>query len=504
MKRKTSSTRLPARAVWALQLCLLMSLSCRPGGDGRGGLRLSMEDDIITLDPHRHDDSITHSVLSNIYDPLVAFDGQMRIVPALAVSWENPDDLTWRFHLRPGAKFHSGRPCLAKDVVHSLRRARAREVGHYIYGVREARELDSLTVELVTDKPSPVLLNKLTFIAMVPDDSPDSITRPVGTGPYVFQEYRKGEFLSLRANGECWASRPAIPAAVFRVIPEDGDRLRALLGGEISLARDMEGESKRKILADPELVYLSRPGLGVTHLGINIRMGGPLSKRKVRQAIFWALDPAEIVAESGLEAEPWDQLISSYIVGYKPGPGARRPDLDRARRLLAEAGYPRGFDTDFELSNSAAATSGQIIARQLGRAGIRVKVVGMEWTGFTQRLKRQESPFFLIGWACSSGDASDLYDACLHSKTASGYGQANHTGYSNPAVDRLIERSNQILDQKERMGLLHRIQDAVMDDMPLVPLYIRNRGYGANRRLDFMPRQDARVKLAEISWKDRN
>ncbi len=491
-----------ARAGGILLLCLLMSFSCRHGGNGRRAIRLSMEDDIITLDPHRHDDSVTHSVLSNIYEPLVAFDGQMRITPALAVSWENPDDLTWRFHLRPGVRFHSGKSCLARDVVHSLKRARAREVGHYIYGLREVREIDSLTVELVTDQPSPVLLNKLTFIAVVPDDSPDSIARPVGTGPYLFQEYCKGVAMSLKANGEYWGGRPAIPSAVFRVIPEDGDRLQALLAREISLARDMEGESKKKILADPELIYLSRPGLGVTHLGINIRMGGPLSKRKVRQAIFWALDPAEIVAESGLEAEPWDQLVSPYIVGYLPGGNVRRPDLDRAKRLLAEAGYPRGFSTDFELSNSAAATSGQVIARQLGRAGIRVRVVGMEWTSFTQRLKRQESPFYLIGWSCSSGDASDLYDACLHSKTAAGYGQANHTGYSNPAVDRLIERSNQILDQKERIGLLHRIQDAVMDDMPLVPLYLRNRGYGAEARVDFIPRQDARVKLAEISWKD--
>jgi len=458
-----------------------------------------MEDDIITLDPHRHDDSVTHSVLANIYDPLVAFDGQMRIVPALAVSWENPDDLTWRFHLRPGVKFHSGRPCLSQDVVFSLKRARTKEVGHYISGIRDVTEVDSLTVEVVTEEPTPLLLNKLTFIDIVPSGCPDSISRPVGTGPYIFQDYQRGETINLKADDEYWGGKPAIPAAVFKIIPEDGDRLKALLDGEIFLARDMEGESKKRILADPELVYLSRPGLGVTHLGINIGMGGPLAKKKVRQAIFWALDPAEIVAESGMEAEPWDQLVSPYIVGYHPGEGIKRPDVRRAKRLLAEAGYPRGFTTDFELSNSAAATSGHLIARQLGKVGIRVNVVGMEWTGFTQRLKRQESPFFLIGWACSSGDASDLYDACLHTKTASGYGQANHTGYSNPAVDRLIERSNQILDPKGRIAILHQIQNEVMEDMPLVPLYIRNRGYGVRKGIDFTPRQDARVKLIEIT-----
>jgi ABC-type transport system substrate-binding protein len=216
--------------------------------------------------------------------------------------------------------------------------------------------------------------------------------------------------------------------------------------------------------------------------------------------MFWALDPAEIVAESKMESEPWDQLVSPYIVGYRAGGEVKRPDLERAKKLMKEAGYGRGFDLKFELSTSAALSTGPVIARQLGRIGVRIEVAGMEWTGFTQRLKRRESQFYLIGWACSSGDASDLYNACLHTKTAAGYGYANHSGYSNPKVDRLIERSNRTLNHKERIGLLHLVQEAVMEDMPLMPLYIRNRAYGVSRRINFTPRQDARIKLMEISW----
>jgi peptide/nickel transport system substrate-binding protein len=459
-----------------------------------------MEDDIVTVDPHLHDDSVTHSVLSNIFDPLVAFDGQMRITPALAVTWENPDDLTWRFRLRPGVRFHSGAPCLAGDVVYSLSRAKNTEIGHYISQVSKATEIDSLTVELTTDKPVPVLLNKLTFVAIVPRGCQKPMTRPEGTGPYVFLDYRKGEFLSLKAKEGYWGGRPAILKATFKVIPEDRERLQALTTGEILLARDMEGESRERILAHPGLNYLSRPGLGVSHLGVNLGAGGPLSSRRVRQAIFWALDPAEIVSMSGMEAEPWNQLVSPYIVGYHAGEEVKRPDLERAKKLLNEAGRGRGFDLKLELSTSAALSSGPVIARQLGRIGVRVEVAGMEWTGFTQRLKRRESQFYLIGWACSSGDASDLYDACLHTRTETGYGYANHSGYSNPGVDRLIEQSNRTLDHKERIGILHMIQKAVMEDMPLIPLYIRNRAYGVSRQVNFTPRQDARVKLIEISW----
>lgn len=482
---------------WALLLALL---SCRPGHRVQEVLYLSLEDDIITLDPHLHDDSITHSVLFNIFDPLVCFDEQMRVTPALAISWENPDDLTWRFHLRPGVRFHDGAPCLAADVVYSLNRARKLEVGHYLSQVKQIIEVDSLTVDIKTAKPAPVLLNKLTFIAIVPRNCPLPLTRPIGTGAYIFQNYRKGVSLSLAANRDYWGGMPAVLQAVFRVLPEDGERLQALLAGRIYLARDMEGEAKQRIMADPSLQYLSRSGLGVTHLGINIRNGGPLSDRRVRQAIYWALDPAEIVARSGMEAEPSNQLLSPYVVGYLPQADIVRPDLKKAKELMRRAGYGRGFQTTLELSTSAAASSGPIIAKQLERIGIKVKLVGQEWTGFAQRLKQQQSPFYLVGWACSSGDASDLYDACLHTKAEAGYGFANHAGYSNPVVDRLIEQSNQTLNQKERIEILHRIQRLAMEDMPLIPLYIRNRGYGINKKIKFTPRQDARVRLVEISW----
>lgn len=485
---------------WLAWTLILALLSCRPEHRDQKILYLSLEDDIITLDPHLHDDSVTHSVLFNIFEPLVSFDERMRLMPALAVSWENPDDLSWRFHLRPGVRFHNGAPCLAADVVHSLRRAQKSEVGHYLSQVKQITEIDSLTVELKTDKPAPVLLNKLTFIAIVPRNCPQPLSRPLGTGPYIFQDYRKGVSLRLAANRGYWGGVPRISQAVFRILPEDGERLQALLAGKIYLARDMEGDAKQKIKDEPDLQYLSRPGLGVSHLGINVRAGGPLSDRRVRQAIYWALDPVEIVALSGMEAEPCHQLVSPYIVGYLPRNDIVRPDRNRAKELLRRAGYRHGFRTTLELSTSAAASAGPIIVRQLERIGIRVKLVGQEWTGFAQRLKRQQSPFYLIGWACSSGDASDLYDACLHTKTESGYGFANHTGYSNPAVDRLIEQSNQTLNQKERMEILHRIQSLIMEDMPLIPLYIRNRGYGVSKKINFTPRQDARVRLVDISW----
>ncbi len=485
-------------------LLLLGAAGCGGRGARTETLDLAMEDDVVTLDPHGHDDGITHSVLFNIYEPLVAFDPQMRIAPALAVSWENPNDVTWRFHLRPKVRFHSGQRFTAEDVAFSLRRARSYQVGHYLSQVKDVRIQDSLTVEVVTYQPTAVLLNKLTFVAMVPRASLPTIVQPMGTGPYRCREYQKGDHLLLEANLEHWRRKPRIASARFWVIPDDRERLQALLQGRIQLARDLEGSARKAIEGRPDLVFISQPGLGVSHLGVNLRMKGPLADRRVRQAIFWALDPEEIVRETEMEAVPCHQLLSPYIVGYLPQEDIVRPDRERARRLLKQAGWGQGLRLTLEQSTSGVVTSGPIIKRQLKDVGIELNTVGFEWTGFSRRLKNKQSPFYQIGWSCSSGDASDLFDACLHTDDGENYGQANHSGYSRREVDDLIERSHQILDQKQRIDLLHRIQRKVLEDMPLIPLYIRSRTFGASRGIVFRPRQDARIILDEIEWARNN
>jgi peptide/nickel transport system substrate-binding protein len=149
---------------------LLIGLLCSCADKSPDGrlLTLAMEDELITLDPYLHDDSIAHSILSNIYDALVSFDRDMKVEPALAISWENPDDLTWRFTLRPNVFFHDGRQLASKDVKYSLERARLGKVCHYLATLQSITVIDDLTLEIKTSKPSPVLLNKLTFIAIMP------------------------------------------------------------------------------------------------------------------------------------------------------------------------------------------------------------------------------------------------------------------------------------------------------------------------------------------------
>lgn len=478
-----------------------MILSCNRSDNDNRLLTLAMEDELITLDPYLHDDSIAHSILSNIFDALVSFDRDMKVEPALAIAWENPDDLTWRFTLRPNVYFHDGHKFTAADVQYSIERARKGKVCHYLSTIQEVNVIDSLTLEIKTIKPSPILLNKLTFISIVKEGTEDPITYPIGTGAYRFIKYQPGDQIELKANEKYWKGTPAVKRAIFKVIPSETERLQALLDGKVQLIRDVDKNNADQYSSNPGVYFVSSPGLGVSMLGVNFTKESPLSSRKVREAIYWAIDSKEAIDASGWDALPVDQLVSPYIVGYNPDITAKRPDFARARKCLNEAGFPNGFAASLEMSKNAASTTGEVLVKQLARVGIKVKLLGLDWSEFSERIYQGKVPFFMVGWSCSSGDASDLFDACLHSYDEKNYGSANWGNYGNKKLDKLIEKSNQILDNRERIEILKQAMRTAMADYPLIPIFSRNRIYGADRSIAFTPRQDGRIKVFEIYYK---
>lgn len=487
-------------AVMFLPLALGASFAgCAAGGQPEE-LVVGLESDLLGLDPHRHDENITYCVMDNIYAHLVEFDDQMRIRPALAISWENPSENIWRFHLRPGVVFHNGTPCDAADVKYSLDRARRMELGHYLASVREVKVLDGLTVEVATSRPSPVLLNKLTFIAIVPAGSPDTIKQPVGTGPYRFISHRPDTDLVLEACRNHWGPRPKIGRVRFRFFEDRTRRLEALVRGEIQLARDVNRAELENIDRAGQIILESIPGLSVGFLGFRLDRGSPFSRRQVREAVYWAIDSKSWIERIQLDAQPSDQFVSPYIVGYLPDFRPVRPDLEKAQRLLASAGYGKGFSVDLEVTPSASTRSAPVIVEQLSRIGIKVRIKVMSWAKLSERILDQRSPFFFVGWSCSSGDASDFLDACLHSPDVRNYGSANWGGYRNREMDRLVEQIGSTLDNRRRIELMHQAMRLALEDMPLVPVYMRSRTYAYDRRLVFASRLDGSLGLADLRW----
>ena len=237
------------RSAWAVVLLAAGVTACGGESPPRTVL-VAMEQDVRTLDPHRHDDSVTHSVLANVFEPLVTFDPQMRVVPALAEGWSNPNDLTWRFKLRPGVRFHDGQPLTSRDAKFSLERARRFRAAPHLESLVRIDAVDDATLEIGTSVPEPVLLNKLAGVGIVPAGTPEEITVPVGTAAYSFVSWEPGKVLRLVANDRYWGGGPSLREARFRVLPEAAARAEALARGELHLARelkrrDLEGEIGR-------------------------------------------------------------------------------------------------------------------------------------------------------------------------------------------------------------------------------------------------------------------
>ncbi len=481
-------------------LALLILAGCGPRAlvPGRP-LTIAFHSAPQSLDPHLHDEASTHSILGHIYDTLIAFNGDARLQPALAESWENPDDLTWRFQLRPGVVFHDGRPLEAADVVASLERARSVPRGMaagYVIEVAQVRALDTRSVEIVTRRPYPILLNKLAFVAIVPRDAPARIEHPIGTGPYQFVSYTPGVVMDLEAFPRRWRAPDIEPQLRLLFVSDVAERLAKLLSGDADVATDLPVADIARVSESKCCTVRSRGGLGVAYLQLPVDRK-PWSDLRVRRAVSLALDREALARRVlGGQGSAAGQMVPPQVFGFAPDivPPAR--DVQAARRLLAEAGYPQGLDLDVEFR---AGPNLAELRGELAEAGIRCRLVPRSWSELYPRLVAGQAAGYYGGWQCPSGDASDLLDQKVHSKGGpEGYGASNFNGYSNPRLDQLIEQSAATLDMVERRRKLEAAMHVLSDDLGLVPLMVVGNVYGVRRDLEWQPRVDARVCAWEM------
>jgi peptide/nickel transport system substrate-binding protein len=456
--------------------------------------RVALPGDPITLDPHLQDDAITNSLLFNVYEGLTAFDADMSLEPALARRWENLDDHTWRFRLRPGVLFHDGRPLEAADVVASLERARDHErslTAGYLVSVEEVRAVDPLTVELKTREPTAILVNKLAFVAIVPRDAPEEITEPVGTGPYRLSA--AGESYRLEAWGEWWGDGVEVERVELVPVAAREDRRQALVEGEVDLAINLRPAPD---LPKPnEYRQLERERLSVAYLSLRSDRP-PFDDHRVRLALHLALDRRALVREMfNGQAEPAGQLVNRHVFGHVPELEAPHPDPVRARELLEEAGQV-GLELELAYLSSLPI---EPLKRQLEAVGLRVREASLAWAELLPRLEAGEFDLYVGGLLSPTGDASDLLDSDLHSPDPErGYGGGNFYGYSNPELDILIEESSTLLDPRKRLEHLQRCLRLVSHDLPLIPLVVPFQVDGIRGDLRWRQRLDGLFRAADL------
>lgn len=437
--------------------------------------RLAYQHELVTLDPHNHNDSTTGALLSGIYEPLVALDPDKGPQPRVAAAWENPSPTLWRFRLRPGVLFHDGRPVSTDDVVATFKRVRfdiGLTVATYMDVVEEVRKAgdDPGVIEVVTRAPTPLLLHRIGMVAIAPQFFDPQ--RPIGTGPYRWESGRERGPIVLKRWDRYWGE-PAPMAEVEVTFVPVGERLEAALR-----------EPRLDVMSGVTLDYLRTrplprgwdvveiPTLGTTMLGINVTRP-VLADPRVREAIELAVDPDAMTRDAFPErggSAAWAFLPAS-VFGADPAQRRQPPDRERARRLLAEAGVPAG--TRFGLLALAVDQRAvQELVRQLAAVGIVAEPTQASYELSYRRMMEADTELFAFGWNFRVADPSDFLDSMVHSRTTQRrLGLQNGSGYANQAVDTGIEALSQEADPTRRARMVAEVMAAVGRDRPYLPLY---------------------------------
>lgn len=492
-------------------VCLMLSLTGLTACGTRGAqpapeidsLTVALPHELITLDPHAQDTLSNFAILGNVYEALVSSDATLQLEPGLAERWESPDRLTWLFKLR-AARFHDGHELEAADVVYTVRRLLDDpnlDVRGYVWNVASIEALDARTVRLRTHTPWPTLLAKLTQVYVVRAGSdPKALARVAnGTGPYRLAEWRRGESVRLARFEGHWAPRAAVREALL--LQRDCASLRTteLDGGSVDVVGTACPERQA---APPGWRVERRTGLYVKYLGMDVARArtpfvagrkNPFRDLRVRQALSLAVDREALVRGLGLPARPAFQPVPMSVLGFNPRLVPEAHDPARARRLLAEAGFPGGFQVMLHvrslLRQPAAALAADLVA-----VGMRAELEYVDDAEFSARLSRRESSLWLSRFGCVGGDASDLFEAFFGGVRRFSV----HGGYTDAALERGFAESAQSENDLERRDRLQQLVARLVSDLPLVPLYHDEDVYLIRPGLAWEPRNDGCMRVAEV------
>ena len=474
---------------------------------------ISVPYDLDSLDPGARNRLSDFSLLSNLYEPLVVTDANLSAHPALAVRWSNPDALTWVFELRPGVHFHDGQPLTAQDVVWTFERLLGNprlEMAGHVSSLRSVRALDEKTVEIRTAAPVGILLNKLRFILIVRrgEDTGTLGVKVNGTGPFRLASWEKGRSMTIEQNGAYWGPKPALARVRFALNRTPDAALGDFLSGRSQFIQSSAKSTESALGSEPGVRLCRNSSVSVKFLYFDVAGTGskdvtggrnPFRDVRVRRAVSLAVDRAELVRRLSVPAVPASQLVPPFIFGYDPSRRPARYAPVEARRLLAEAGWPDGFELTFHARGLFSEAAG-LVAEMLSRVGIRARVVGLPEAEWFAAMDERRFSMTISRFGCPTGDASDLLEILIHTPDRErAIGLSNYPGYSNPDVDALIAHAGRTLEMSRRQEMLIAATQRVMEDLPIVPLYVDQDFYAFRTGVEWRPRNDNFLIASEIS-----
>jgi peptide/nickel transport system substrate-binding protein len=474
--------------------------------------RWASQGDASSLDPHAQNENLTNQINGMVYEQLLQYDRQSKLVPWLATSWENPEPTRWIFHLRKDVKFHDGTPLTAEDVVFSFERARYTTASFKLYTNESgtARAIDEHTVEFTTAKPNPVELQTVAQIFIVSRRwceknnvaKPQDITtreetyaalHANGTGPFILVSREPGVKTAHRRNPAWWRTKEGlftgnVDTVEYRQVTNAATRMAALKSGELDFVLDPPLQDIARLKQDPALTVWEGPETRVIFVQMDqareellystVKGRNPFKDRRVRLALWQAIDTEAIRTQvmRGLSVPTGIPLPDPKGSGVPASMEKRPPyDVAAAKRLLAEAGYPNGFGFTMTCPNNRYINDEKIctaLAAMWARAGLDVKVEALPRAQFFPKAIKLDVTAFLWGWGGDSADAIFTLKPVLHSRdAATGAGTNNNGDYRNAELDRLIDAAGSEMDMAKRQALIDRAIGIVQDEVLVIPLH---------------------------------
>ncbi|MGH7267876.1 MAG: ABC transporter substrate-binding protein [Candidatus Rokuibacteriota bacterium] len=482
----------------------------------RGQLVAALDSDRETLDPHQATGTIDYMVLMHVFDHLIARNPEtMKLVGGLAESWKFVDDLTWDFRIRKGVTFQNGEPLNAEAVKFSIERVLDPAQKSYLRdrfkGITQVQVTDELGIRLKTEKPNPVLLERLTNLAILPPkyvkEKGDAhvAKNPVGTGPYRFVEWARGQRLVVEAHPGYWGAEPAVKTLVFRPILDVGTAIAEMLAGGVDFIRLVPPDQIPVIEASGKAYITTAPIIRVIFLNFDVvgRAGaGPVQNVKVRQAISHAIDVDGIIQHvlggRGLRVGTVvNPMKFGHDASIKPVPY----DPGRAKQLLAEAGHASGVTLEFMTYAGSIIASRQVgdaVAGYLAKAGIKTNRQHIEDIGLSSNLERtgKLKDIYLASWGSwSVFDADMILYPRFHSSEAFAW-------VRDPKLDQWLDMGRNTVDPRKRMEVYSQVQRYVAEHHLVFPMYAQTSVMAVSNRINYKAASDETIALWRATWRN--
>lgn len=496
-----------------IAIVVVMVMLCAGAALHAKTLKLAMDADPTSLDPHVQLSGGMLQYSHMVFDPLVRWTKQMTFEPRLATKWERIDPLTIRFFLRNDVKFHSGNPFTAEDVKWTLERLKkSQDFKGLFEPFGDPKVIDDYTIDIVTKRPYSLLLNMATYIfpldrkfytgtdetgqpkdAIVKEGPSFALKHESGTGKYRVTQHEQGVKMIFEKFADYWDKKSPgnIDTIIFTPIKNDATRVAALLSGDVDFIEPVPPQDYERIEKDPNCQLVTMSGSRIITLQLNQKRRDEFKDKRVRLAIDYAINNPGI-AEKIMKgkATAAGQQAPKGFDGYKESL-VPRFDLEKAKALMKEAGYEKGFECTMISPNNRYVNDEKIaeaVVSMLSKINIKVNLKTMPKAQYWDEYDKQVADIQLIGWHPDTEDSANYTEyllMCPNKET--GLGQYNSGNYCNPKVDELVLASQTETDLAKRKAILQEVEQIIYDDAAYIPLHWQHLSWAGKKNLKIEP-----------------